>query len=106
LRKLLPDGFTALLAAAAILPALSLSPPLVATLKPAVPVTDPIFMVLLFCASAGPVSASVASSPNAISLIVVVLFGFDNDISGIPPACFPAHADAQITDFPWILSKH
>ena len=73
--KLLPDGFTEALAAAAILPALSPKPPPAAAgpRMPAVPVAVPMFMVLPVCASAGPASASVASSPNAISLIAVIL---------------------------------
>jgi hypothetical protein len=66
--KLFPDGFTALLAAAAILPALSPRPPAMAA--PLMPAVVP---MLLLCADAALVSASPANNPNAISLMIVIL---------------------------------
>jgi hypothetical protein len=97
--KLFPDGFTALLAAAAILPALLPRP---------APVVEP---MLLLCADAALVNASPANNPNAISLMIVILwistkpFGFTQEISGRTSNCSPAHEDAQITAFPRILTR-
>ena len=77
--KLLPDGLNALLAPAAMLPALLPSPLLVAApvvdpLRPVVLPLDPVTPIVpLWACAAAPASASAVISASEVSLMIQVL---------------------------------